>query len=43
MLIEFMLRLLKDAQRKVFLILGDLRVHHAKVVKTRLKEHAHQI
>ncbi|QYZ64746.1 MAG: endonuclease DDE, partial [Gammaproteobacteria bacterium (ex Lamellibrachia satsuma)] len=32
-LIDFMKRLIKAAKRKVFLILDNLRVHHAKVVK----------
>lgn len=38
-LIHFMIRLLKDAKRKVFLILDNLRVHHAKPVKEWLEEH----
>lgn len=38
-LIDFMQRLIKDAKRKVFLILDNLRVHHAKVVKAWLAEH----
>lgn len=32
-LIDFLKRLVKDAQRKVILILDNLRVHHAKKVK----------
>jgi transposase len=32
-LIKFMSRLVKDAPRKVFLILDNLRVHHSKVVQ----------
>jgi transposase len=32
-LIRFLKRLIQDAQRKVFLILDNLRVHHAKVVR----------
>ncbi|MCP4120990.1 MAG: IS630 family transposase, partial [Bacteroidetes bacterium] len=39
LLIGFMKRLIKDAKRKVFLILDNLRVHHAKVVKAWLAEH----
>lgn len=36
-----MKRLIKDAKRKVILILGDLRVHHAKLVKAWLtKKHS---
>ena len=38
-LIRFMSRLLKDVQRKVFLIPDTLRVHHRKVVKKGLDEH----
>lgn len=32
-LIKFMPRLVKDAERKVFLILDNLRTHHSKDVK----------
>ncbi len=32
-LIEFLSALIKDAKRKVFLILDNLRVHHSKLVK----------
>jgi transposase len=39
LLIDFMMRLLKDAQRKVYLILDNLRVHHAKLVKEWLAQH----
>lgn len=42
-LIDFMMRLLKDAQRKVFLILDNLRVHHAKPVKEWLEQHQKMI
>lgn len=35
-LIRFLKRLIKDAQRKVFLILDNLRVHHAKIVRAWL-------
>jgi transposase len=38
-LIKFMTRLIKDAGRKVFLILDNLRVHHGKTVKQWLEEH----
>lgn len=37
-LIRFMKRLIKDARRMVFLILDNLRVHHAKIVKAWLEE-----
>lgn len=36
--IRFMKQLLKGAKKKVFLILDNLRVHHAKVVKKWLKD-----
>jgi hypothetical protein len=42
-LIEFMRRLVKDAQRKVQLFLDNLQVHHAKVVAIWLEEHTHRI
>lgn len=42
-LIDFMQRLIKDAGRKVFLILDNLRVHHAKVAKAWLAEHKDEI
>lgn len=42
-LIDFMMRLLKDAKRKVFLILDNLRVHHAKPVKEWLEQHKNMI
>lgn len=38
-----MRRLTRDAGRKVYLILGNLRVHHSKPVKARLAEHQDQI
>ncbi|NPU95179.1 MAG: IS630 family transposase [Gammaproteobacteria bacterium] len=42
-LIDFMMRLLNEANRKVYLILDDLRVHHAKTVKEWLEEHKEMI
>ena len=42
-LIEFMRRLVKDAKRKVFLILDNLRVHHARLVKAWLAKHQDEI
>jgi len=42
-MIAFLKRLIKDAQRKVFLIVDNLRVHHAKLVKAWLAEHVDQI
>jgi len=42
-LIDFMKRLVRDAGRKVYLILDNLRVHHSQPVKTWLAEHRHEI
>lgn len=42
-LITFMSRLVKDSDRKVFLILDNLRVHHSKVVHAWLEENKEQI
>jgi transposase len=42
-LIEFLQALVKDAGRKVFLILDNLRVHHSKLVKAWVAEHSEQI
>lgn len=42
-LIEFMARLIKDAKRKVFLILDNLNVHKAAAVKEWLASHREQI
>lgn len=42
-LIDFMMRLLKDAKRKVYLILDNLRVHHCKPVKEWLEKHKKMI
>ena len=42
-LIEFMRRLTKDAGRKVFLILDNLKVHHSKIVKAWLEKHREKI
>jgi transposase len=41
--IEFLEALIQDAQRKVFLIVDNLRVHHAKLVKVWLSERENQI
>jgi transposase len=43
LLIGFMKRLVKDAGRKVFLILDNLRVHHSKLVKAWLEENREKI
>lgn len=42
-LIEFFEALIKDAPRKVFIILDNLGVHHCKPVKAWLKAHSEQI
>jgi transposase len=43
MLIDFFKRLVKDADRKVFLILDNLKVHHAHKVKDWLAKHDQEI
>lgn len=42
-LIRFMTRLIKDADRKVFLILDNLRTHHSKPVREWLEGHKDEI
>jgi transposase len=42
-LIDFMRRLVKDSDRKVLLILDNLRVHHSKKVQAWLSEHVEEI
>ena len=42
-LIEFLTALIKDSDKKVFLILDNLRVHHSKPVKAWLAEHPTRI
>jgi len=42
-LIRFMTRLIKDTDRKVFLILDNLRTHHSKPVSEWLDEHKDEI
>ena len=42
-LIEFLQALIKDAGKKVFLILDNLRVHHSKLVKAWVAERQDQI
>jgi transposase len=42
-LIEFLGALIKEAERKVFLILDNLRVHHSKLVKAWLASRADKI
>ena len=42
-LIEFLAALIKDAGRKVFLILDNLRVHHSKIVRAWVAEREDKI
>ncbi len=42
-LIEFLEALIKDAPKKIFLILDNLRVHHSKPVKAWLEKHQEKI
>lgn len=42
-LIDFFRRLIKEADRKIFLILDNLKVHHARKVKDWLADHKQQI
>ena len=42
-MIKFLKRLVKDAGRKVFLVLDNLRVHHSHMVRDWLSEHEDQI
>ena len=41
--IDFLKRLIKDAKQKVFLIVDNLRVHHAKAVQEWLAQHKDEI
>lgn len=42
-LIQFMGRLIRGAEQKVFLILDHLRVHHGKIVAAWLEKHKEKI
>ena len=42
-IIEFLEALIKDAARKIFLILDNLRAHHSKLVQAWLEEHKDRI
>ena len=42
-LIDFMTRLIADSKKKVFLLLDNLRVHHAKLVQSWVEEHKDRI
>jgi len=41
--LTFLRRLIKDAAQKVFLVVDNLKVHHAKQVKAWVQSHRHQI
>jgi transposase len=42
-LIKFLKRLIKDSDKKIFLILDNLKVHHSYIVRDWLKEHEKEI
>ena len=42
-LIDFMRKLIKDSGRKIFLILDNLKVHHANKVKAWVEKHKNEI
>ena len=42
-LIKFMTRLIKDSDKKIYLILDNLKVHHSHIVKDWLQEHIDEI
>lgn len=42
-MIKFLKRLVRDADRKIFLVLDNLRVHHSHIVRDWLAEHEDQI
>jgi transposase len=42
-MIKFMTRLVKDSDKKIFLILDNLRTHHSIAVKEWLEAHSHEI
>jgi len=41
--IDFMQKVIESSQKKVYLIVDNLRVHHAKLVKAWIEEHKEQI
>jgi transposase len=41
--IAFLRRLIKDAEQKVFLIVDNLKVHHARKVTAWVASHTHEI
>ena len=42
-MITFMERLIKGADKKIFLIVDNLKVHHSYIVKDWIKEHENEI
>ena len=42
-LIKFLNRLIKNSDKKIFLILDNLKVHHSYIVRDWLKEHEKEI
>lgn len=42
-MIDFLARLIRDAKRRVFLIVDNLRVHHSKIVREWLAKHRKEI
>ena len=42
-LLDFLRRLINESERKVFLILDNLRVHHGKIVSAWLEKHKEEI
>lgn len=43
LLVDFLRRLIAESNRKIFLILDNLRVHHGKIVAAWLEKHKNQI
>jgi transposase len=43
LLLDFLLRLTAESERKIFLILDNLRVHHGKIVAAWLEKHKDEI
>ena len=43
LLIKFMKRLIRDSNRRIFLILENLRVHHSRLVKEWLAKYVEEI
>ena len=41
--IKFMTRLIKDSEKKIFLIIDNLKVHHSYVARDWLEEHKDEI